>query len=253
MQARLGETEWGQILLARAPDPENLERYLGRAGGTLAATLGWTLGGLANLAIVLFVAVYVAADPDTYRQGLLRLVPPASRPRAEEVLARLGATLQRWLIGQLIAMVTIGTAVAVGLTLLGVPLALALGLLAGLLNFVPYLGPVLAFVPAALLALTEGVPTLLWVLGLYALIQALESYVVTPLIQQQAVALPPALIILAQVLLAVTVGWLGLLLATPLTAAVVVVIDMLYVEARREPAAVRSPARLGRGGSGRAG
>jgi predicted PurR-regulated permease PerM len=117
-----------------------------------------------------------------------------------------------------------------------VPGALALGLVAALLNFIPYLGPVLSFLPAALLGLVQSGATFGWVLGLYVVIQGLESYVVTPLVQQEAVALPPAVIITAQVLLGVAVGWLGLLLATPLTAVVVVLLNELVIAAPRAAA-----------------
>jgi predicted PurR-regulated permease PerM len=136
-------------------------------------------------------------------------------------------------------MTLIGTLTGAGLAVLGIPLALALGVVAGLLNFIPYLGPLMSFMPAALLSLSQGAQTLLWVLGLYVLVQGLESYVVTPLIQQQAVALPPALLITAQVLLGVALGWLGLLLATPITAAIVVLVRELYVADAQDATAGR--------------
>jgi predicted PurR-regulated permease PerM len=180
--------------------------------------------------IVVFVGLYVAADPDVYARGLVRLVPMPRRRRAREVLEALARTLRRWLVGKLLGMAVIAVATWAGLSLAGVPLALVLGLLAGLLNFVPYLGPMLSFVPALPLAIPEGATTVGWVLGLYVGIQMAESYLLTPLVDQQSVALPPALTITAQVLLGVLLGWLGLVLATPLTAAALVLVRMLYVE-----------------------
>lgn len=238
-------TNWGRLILAYAPDPAALARSLliGRFGGTVAATLGWIVGGTANLAVILFVGLYVAVSPDVYRRGVLRLVPAAGRPRARAVMDRLRVVLQRWLAGKAIGMLVIGTCTSAGLALVGVPAALALGLVAGLLNFIPYLGPVLSFLPAALLAMTQSTAMFGWVLIVYVVIQVLESYVVTPLVQQEAVALPSALIITAQVLLGVAVGWLGLLLATPLTACVVVLVTQLYLDERERPADAARPDR----------
>lgn len=230
LRDQLQQSRWGRTLLSYAPEPRNVARAIsGGLGGTVAATLGWVVGGTANVAVVLFIGLYVAAAPGVYRRGLLRLVPARARPRTHAVLDDLGSTLQRWLLGKVVGMVIIGVLTSIGLSLVGVPLALALGVLAGVLNFVPYLGPVLSFVPAALLAVTQSPSMLAWVLALYVVIQGLESYVVTPLVQQEAVALPPALILTAQVLFGVTVGWLGLLLATPLTAGIVVVLRHVYL------------------------
>ena len=231
LRTMLERTTWGRAIAPYLPSPEALnplQRPL-RAGSTLLATLGWLAGGAAGVALVVFIGLYLAASPEVYRRGVLALVPATRRSRADRVLDVLGRTLQRWLVGKVVSMALIGTLTGAGLALLGIPLALALGVVAGLLNFIPYLGPLMSFVPAALLSLSLGVQTLLWVLGLYVLVQALESYVVTPLIQQQAVALPPALLITTQVLLGVALGWLGLLLATPITAAIVVLVRELYV------------------------
>jgi predicted PurR-regulated permease PerM len=232
VRERLQQTSWGRVVLSYGPDAESLARtaVTGRVGGTLAATLGWIVGGVVNLAVVLFIGLYVAAAPDLYRRGLLWLVPAGGHARARAILDRLGTVLERWLVGKTVAMLLISALTSAGLALIGVPAALALGAIAGLLSFVPYLGPVLGFLPAALLGLTQSPATLGWVLALYVAIQGLESYVVTPLIQQQAVALPPALILTAQVLLGVAVGWLGVLLATPLTACAVVILGQLYGE-----------------------
>jgi predicted PurR-regulated permease PerM len=123
-----------------------------------------------------------------------------------------------------------GVLSGVALWLLGIPLAFLLGVLTGLLNFIPNIGPILAATPAVLLALTEGPTTALWVALLYVVLQNLEGFVLTPLVQQRTVALPAAVIILVQVLLGVLMGTLGVLLATPLAASVLVLVKMLYVE-----------------------
>jgi predicted PurR-regulated permease PerM len=234
---------WGRELLAWLPAADALlsRDMAARMAGPLASTLGTTLAVITNTAVVLFVGLYVAARPEAYRQGVLALVPPGRRCRAEQVLHALAATLRWWLVGKVVAMTVIGAITTAGLWLIGVPLALVLGLVAGLTNFVPYLGPILGFLPALALALVQSSTMAVWVFGLYVGVQMVESYLLTPLIQERAVWLPPAVTISAQVILGVTLGWLGLLLATPITAAIVVLIKMLYVEdALHEPAAVRA-------------
>jgi predicted PurR-regulated permease PerM len=146
------------------------------------------------------------------------------------VLAELDTRLRRWLLGKLVAMVVIGLVTAGGLALIGVPLALAFGVLAGLLNFIPYVGPIVAFVPAVLLALMQGLGTVGAVAGLWIGVQTLEGYVLTPLIDQEAVDVPPALQISALAVAGTLMGPLGIVLGAPLTAVAFVLVQRLYVE-----------------------
>ena len=229
VSARLAQYEWGQLLVQRMRPRQLLEQgpdFLGK-GITVIST---TFGLIANFVIVLFIAVYLAAQPRLYIDGLVRLFPLHRRQRARETLEAIGQILRWWLIGQLFLMAVIGTATGIGLWLLGVPLWLALALLAGLLEFVPYIGPILAAVPAVLVALGQDATLAGYVLLLYVGIQSLEGYLLTPLVQRKAVYLPPALLILAQVTLGILIGGLGLLLATPLSAAALVAVKMLYVQ-----------------------
>jgi predicted PurR-regulated permease PerM len=172
--------------------------------------------------IVLFFGVYLAADPHTYVEIVARFAPKGRRRKAMENLYEMGDVLRRWLIGQGIAMALIGTMVYVGLLLLGVPNPFALALFAGLAGFLPYLGPIIGAVPMVLVAGGESLTLAAWVIGLYAIIQFIESYLMTPLIQSRAVALPPAIVILSQLVFGAVFGFLGLALATPLTAAATV-------------------------------
>jgi predicted PurR-regulated permease PerM len=222
--------EWGQLVLANVPS--SLEELDLRAfvGSDLTSMLGASLGIAAYAAMAAFVMLYVALDPDVYRRGALALVPPPRRQRVAQALTAVAFTLRRWIAGRLVAMLAIGACTALGLWLLDVRLAISLGLLAGALSFVPYIGPILSFVPAALIAMLQGTTTLVWVIALYVVVQTLESYLLTPLVQQRAVRLPPALIITAQVVLGLIFGGVGLLFATPLTAAVLVFVQILYVE-----------------------
>jgi predicted PurR-regulated permease PerM len=186
--------------------------------------------GLIGLVVVLFSGVYLAAHPQPYIRGFLRLFPLHRRHRIGEVLYACGYTLRWWLYGQLLAMAVVGTMMGVGLTIIGVPLAFALGVLAGLFEFIPTLGPMLGLLPALLLALTQGGNSALWVLALYSVVQTFEGYLLTPLVQQRVVHLPPVVTIAAQIFFAWTIGPLGLLIAVPLIAVIMVSVQMLYVE-----------------------
>jgi len=206
---------------------ENAQQVVVDQARVLAPRL---LDGLIGLVVVLFTALYLAAHPQPYIRGLLRLFPIPRRQRIGEVLYACGYTLQWWLYGQLLAMALVGITLGVGLAVIGVPLALALGVLAGLFEFIPTLGPMLALLPALVLSLTEGTSTALWVLGLYFVVETLESYLITPLVQQRVVHLPPVVTIAGQIFFTWTLGAMGLLIAVPLIAVILVCVQMLYVE-----------------------
>jgi predicted PurR-regulated permease PerM len=196
-----------------------------------AAGAAWrVVDGLIAFVIVLFTGLYLAAHPQPYIRGMLRMFPLARRQRIGEVMYACGYTLRWWLFGQLLAMAVVGVTMGVGLAIIGVPLAFALGVVAGLFEFIPTIGPMLGLLPALVLALTDSGTTALWVLGLYSVVQTFEAYLLTPLVQQRVVHLPPVVTISAQVFFAWTVGPLGLLIAVPLIAVLMVVIQMLYVE-----------------------
>lgn len=225
----LDSYEWGRALreeVASAATELPGNASLTRAGG-LASTLFGALGGYVAF---LFVGLFLAVDPETYRRGLLRLVPCARRARADEVLSAGAHILRMWLFGKVVAMILVGILTWLGLMILDIPLAMTLAIAAAVLTFIPNLGPILAAVPALLLALLVGPQQVLYVAILYLGVQTLESYVVTPLIQQQAAKLPPALILLGQIAMALLAGSLGLILATPLVALTIVWVRMLYVE-----------------------
>jgi predicted PurR-regulated permease PerM len=203
-------------------------------GGTLLSEVGGifsvTFGVVVDAFIFFFVSLYLSFDPAIYVRGFLRLMPPAKRERTSQVFSAIAVTLHRWLVGRLLGMALVGLLTGIGLRLIGIPLALTLGLFAALLTFIPYLGAIMSAVPAVLLALLDHPIKVLYVVGLYLLIHTFEAYFVSPMIQQHQVLLPPVVIIIAQILLGIYAGLLGLILATPLTAAVVVVIKMLYIE-----------------------
>ena len=230
LQARLERYDWGERAVESMPDPIEL---LPDGPDTVARVTGVvssTLSALASLAVVLFLGLVLAATPGVYVRGLLALLPAARVARGREVLHRLYDTLWWWLVGRVVAMTFIGVVTGVGLWLLGVPLAFVLGLLAALLSFIPNLGPILSALPAVLLALVQGPRQALWVVLLYVGVQVVESYVLDPVIDRKTVYLPPAVTIVAQLTLALFAGMLGVTLATPLTAAAMVLLTMLYVQ-----------------------
>jgi predicted PurR-regulated permease PerM len=182
------------------------------------------------LLIILVTGIYFAAAPRTYANGIIALVPIARRPRARQVLVELGDTMRGWLFGQMLDMAIVAALIGIGLTLLGVPLALPLAVVAGLFNFVPYVGAIAGAVPAVLIAFGQNPSDALWVALLFIGVQTLEGYFIMPQIQQRTVHLPPALAILSQTALGTLFGAFGLILATPAAAAGLVAVRMIYVE-----------------------
>lgn len=230
LQQWLAGREWGRTVLgetSRLADRFRIDQeVLSRAAGVFSTVLGT----IAGIFVVLFVGLYLAVEPGLYVRGLLHLVPAARRDRAREVLGAVGYTLRRWLLGRFATMVAVGLMTGVGLWVLGMPLALTLGLLAGLLDFIPNFGPLLAYLPAVLLALAEGPDKALYVTILYLAVQATENYLLTPLVERGVVFLPPVLTIVVQILFGILLGALGFTLASPLLAVAMVLVKLLYVE-----------------------
>jgi predicted PurR-regulated permease PerM len=183
-----------------------------------------------GIVIIIFVALYVAAEAGRYAGGLVWLVAPARRPRAAEILHETASAMWYWMLGRLFSMTVLGCMVALGLWLLGVPLPVALGFLAGIMIFVPYIGSIASAVPAVVIAASIDLKLAVYVVALYTGVHLVEGYILVPLVQRRVVHLPPALILSAQIILAVLAGFLGLLFATPLVAAALVMIRMIYIE-----------------------
>ena len=230
-RAYLQQRPWGRQALEYAPKADQwTSGGPDNAAARVTSFFSTTFGLLGNLLVLAALTVYLAAAPHTYRTGLLTLVPPGRRPRGQQVLAAVEFHLRWWLVGRGVAMLAVGLITGVGLWLIGVPQFLILALLAGLLTAVPFIGPIVASVPGVLLALMQGPDTALWAVGVYLLGQLVENYLVTPLIQQNTVNQPPVLTIAAITLIGALFGVLGLIVATPLAVALMVVVKMLYVE-----------------------
>ncbi len=206
---------------------------MNRLNNLFSATLGifsTSLGGLVGILVVIALAMYLAGSPATYLNGALALLPPSRRAHFAELAGRLAHGLRWWLVGRLASMAVVGLLTWFGLLLLGIQSAAALAFIAGLLSFVPNIGPVLSAVPALIVGLAQGPMTMVYVGLLYTAVQTVESYAITPMIQQKVITLPPALVIFAQLFLGVAFGFMGLLLATPLALITVTCVKQLYLE-----------------------
>lgn len=223
---------WGRAIIDNLPSTETIRENLSAA--TLLSRVGGifssTIGAVGNFLVMILLSIYLASEPKFYVHGLTKLFPVDRRTRVLEVLAGIGDTLRWWLIGKAGSMIFIGILTWIGLSIIGVPLALTLGLIAGLLSFIPNFGPIISALPAILLAFVDSPIKAAYVLALFVGVQLLESNIITPLIERETVELPPGLTIVFQLALGVLIGGLGLVLATPILAAVMVVVQMVYVQ-----------------------
>jgi predicted PurR-regulated permease PerM len=213
-----------------SPLRQRLARQLGAATRYLFPFLSSTVEVLAGLLLITFVALYFGLDPGVYRRGLLHLVPHPSRQRADEVLAAIGETLRRWLRTQVIAMVVIGSMVSISLALLGVEAALSLGIIAGVFEFIPTVGPILSAMPAIAMGFLVSPQKALEVAVVFTLVEMVEGHLLIPMLMKRGMNLPPLLTILGQAVMAIVFGFLGLLVAVPLVATVLIAVRMLYVD-----------------------
>lgn len=201
---------------------DRLLAQLGGVGRYFLPVISSTLAVFAGIVLVLFLAIYLAIDPTIYRRGVLRLFPKQTRPRADRVLGAIAGTLRKWLVTQLIAMFVIGAVTTAVLLALNVRAAIPLGILAGLLEFVPTLGPILSALPAIAMGFVDSPEKALFVTIAYVGIQFLENHLLIPILMKEGIDLPPALTIVMQALMAIVFGILGLLVAVPLLATIMI-------------------------------
>jgi predicted PurR-regulated permease PerM len=203
----------------------DVSKMLSQAGG-YALTLG---NSLANFILVFVGAIFIASDPAVYRRGLLLLMPRRAEETAAAALDDASRGLSGWMVGQAVSSLVVAALTWGGLTALGVPASGGLGLIAGLLDVIPMIGPIIAGVPAVLLAFTVSPVTALWTIGLFLLVQQLQGNFLQPIIQKHAVDVPPAVLLFAVVAAGLLFGFLGVLLAAPLTVVVFVMVQRIYV------------------------
>lgn len=224
-------------------DFQSLSRYAPKQStvlNTLSGLFSSTLDAFGSVAFTFFLGVFLAISPQIYINGLLSLLPPAKRARSREVLDAVSTALSGWLMAKIASMIIVGIFTTAGLWLLDIDLALILGILAALLSFIPNIGPVMAFIPAGMISALEGFDALLYVFILYVTVQFIESYILTPILQKEIVNMPPALTLVTQIILAGMTGMTGILLAAPLTAALMVITKMVYIESYLEAKSAHS-------------
>jgi predicted PurR-regulated permease PerM len=215
-----------QAIQRALPDLEEMASAGPGVGGFFSSTFE----AVTSFVFIVFAALFLAASPDLYIRMFIRLFPPRLHEDIGHTIDRVTYTLKAWLLGQFISMAMVGTMTGVALALAGVPLALALGFLAGLGEFIPFVGPILVSIPALLFALSEGTTTFLVVLAIILTIQVLESNVIVPIVQRKAVHLPPAVTLTSMLFLGSIFGLLGLFVAAPLVAVVMVVVEEWHLK-----------------------
>lgn len=226
VKQRIDSSSIGQQVIEKISGDGQMKQ----AGSFIQGFFRSSFGVLGDVYVVLFLSLFFTASPKLYTGGMIKLLPVQARKAGAGILDKLGNTLAKWLKGQLFAMLVVAVLTLIGLLLMGVPMAFTLAVIAGLLNFIPNFGPLIAMVPAVMVALMQGPTTALLVAGLYILVQVIESNFITPQVQKRLIELPPALIIIAQLLMGVLTGGWGLLLATPLMAILMILVQELWVK-----------------------
>lgn len=231
LRSTLESQSWAQPFLNTLPGVGESNSNSLNIMGQMSRFFSRTFNFLIDSVIILFIGLYLAINPDMYANGLIKLFPKSRRRRIGEALDETAYVLRWWLVGRIASMVVVGILSIIGLMILGVPLAFILGVITALLAFIPIVGPTIALIPPSLVALTDSGPTqALYVILLYLGIQFVESYLITPLIQQRTVSLPPVLLIMSQAIFSLFFNFIGLAVAAPFAAMVMTLTKMLYVK-----------------------
>lgn len=223
---QLNQSTIGQNIVQKVSSPETQKQAQGFAKSFFQSTFGV----LGDLYVVLFLGIFFTVGSREYEKGLVALVPNKGKQQAYQVLEKTGENLKQWLKGQLFAMLVVFILTAIGLAIIGIPLWLVLALIAGLLNFIPNFGPMIAMVPAVLVGLMESPAKAGFVAGLYILVQVAESNFITPMVQKKLIDTPPAMIIVAQLLMTSLTGGWGIVLSIPFFVIIMTFVQELYVK-----------------------
>ena len=223
---RLGKRFQGSAMM---PETSGLRSLAEKVLSPAAQIFTFSVSTVTELILGIVTAVYFASAPGVYVGGIVRLAPIRHRARLHQVIRAIAHVLRMWVLGQLVNMIVVGSLACAGLWLVGVPAPMALGIIAGLLTFVPYVGTIVSGALAMLIALSVDVTTMFWALGVFTLCHVIEGYVVAPLVQRRLLELPPALTVLSMTVVGSLFGLPGVILGTPLAAAGLVLIQSLYV------------------------
>ncbi len=226
-QGRIAQTPLGATMLQRAasyaPDGQSIFSFV----TTVIASFGAIVSALA---IIIVGGVYLAAQPRLYGKGVMMLTPQSARGKLTRTFMAIADALNSWLLGQGLGMVFVGVATTIGLWAVGVPAAPAIGLVAGLCEFVPYLGTIVVVIPAIILGFAESTTTGIWTIVVLVVVQQVQGNLVMPLLQSRIVDLPPALTIFSLVAAGVLLGPVGIIFATPLTVVAMVIVKAVYIQ-----------------------
>jgi predicted PurR-regulated permease PerM len=228
MRAYFEQYSWGHRLIDQVSQPNNFFN-MGVSGiiGNITKFFETTFEFIGEAIFVSLMGIFLALEPELYYRSAVRLFLPSRRAHVEEVFQAINISMQKWLLGRFISMLLITVLTITGLAIVGVPLPVLLGIIAGVLTFIPFLGPILSSIPAILVAFTVSPTMVLWVVLIYLLAHLVDN-ITTPVIQQRVTFLPPALLVSAQIILTMVGGPLGLLFAAPITLTVIIVIQVLY-------------------------
>jgi predicted PurR-regulated permease PerM len=229
VKGKLNQSELGRQITKKISSPRTQQQ----AQAVIQTFFKSTFGILGDIYVVLFIGIFFTISPGMYKNGIIKLVPPNGKKKADEVVTKIGDNLKKWLKGKLFAMLVVFVLTSIGLVIIGIPMWLVLALIAGILNFIPNFGPLIAMIPAVLVAFLQGPSTAAWVAGLYILVQVAESNFITPVVQKKLISIPPALIIIAQLFVAPLTGGWGLVLATPMMVILIVLVNELYVKKQK--------------------
>jgi len=232
---QLQSHKWGQWLMQQTPDAGQVANGFSFAITRIGGIVVSSASIIAGLAIVFILSLYFSVEPETYYNGMRRLIPEEHRDQFDECAASVAQILRSWVLAKLISMSMVGILVSIGLAIIGLPLAGTLGIIAGMMTFIPNVGPLISVIPAALIALAISPGTGALTLLVFAIVFSLEGYLVTPLLERNIVRLPPALTLTMQLLLVALAGPVGVALAAPLAAAILGVLSVLLPKAPDVP------------------
>ena len=225
VKAKLSTSPIGQKILDSTAG-DNSQKMM----STAQSFFSTSFGVIGDMYIIMFLSIFFTANPNLYKNGILLLMPKEKKPLGEHIMNRISLSLKGWLKGMMVSMVLVTVLISVGLTIIGMPVAMVLGLITGILELVPNLGSLLAMIPGVLLALTVSTKTGVIVALLYITSQTITANIVNPLIQKKLIKLPPALTLISQLIMGALSGALGIILAVPLLAIVIILVDELYVK-----------------------
>jgi predicted PurR-regulated permease PerM len=224
-KASMGKTPLGQKILQNFQDDDSHKLM-----NTVQTFFSTSFGVLGDIYIILLLGIFFTASPSLYKNGILLLVPKHKKELGKHILNRVGLSLKGWLKGMMISMLLITILITAGLTIFGVPVAMILGLITGILELIPNIGSLIAMIPGVLLAFTIGTNTAIFVALFYIVCQTIVANIVTPLLQKRIINMPPALTLASQLIMGAVSGALGIILAVPLLAIIIILVDELYVK-----------------------